>query len=89
MSSRLTHELSQLAAMTRRERIHDREAIKELTMAVGYAYLAKSHAKCWNQIRKHLQAFVDVTCTTGHRELCERSTKIIEMFDGNDMTDAA
>jgi hypothetical protein len=58
-------------------------------MLVGYAYLADFHPQFGNQLRKHLQAFVDLTCSRGHQELCEHSAKIIEMFDGNEMTDAA
>ena len=83
MSSRLGQEISKLVAEARQERIdHD-------TMVVGYAYLAESHPQCGNQVRQHLEAFVDLACTRGHQELCERSSKIIKMFDGNDMTDAA
>ena len=88
MSSRLGQEISKLVAEARQERI-DHDTIKELTMVVGYAYLAESHPECGNQVRQHLEAFVDLACTRGHQELCERSSKIIEMFDGNDMTDAA
>jgi len=89
MSSRLSNEISKLVGMARFEGIHDHDTIKELTMVVGLAYLVELHPHCSAQLRKHLQAFIDLTCNRGHRELCERSEKIIEMVDGSGMTDAA
>ena len=89
MSSRLCQEITKLAAEARHHRIHDHDTIKELTMLVGYAYLAESHPQCENQVRKHLHAFLNLACTGYHRELCEHSARIVEMLDGNEMSDAA
>ena len=89
MSSHLSQEISKLAAEARHQRIHDHDTIKELTILVGYAYLAELHPQCGSQIREHLQAFIELACSCGHRELYEHSGKIIEMLDGNQMTDAA
>jgi len=58
-------------------------------MVVGYAYLAESHPQCLSQIRKHLQAFVELACSRGHRELYAHSSKIIEIFDGDGRPEAA
>jgi hypothetical protein len=89
MSSRLSCEISKLVGMARFEGIHDHDTIKELTILVGYAYLAELHPQCGSQIREHLQAFIELACSSGHRELYEYSGNIIEMLDGNEMTDAA
>ena len=79
MSSILSQEITRLAAEARHHRIHDHDTIKELTMLVGYAYLAESHPQCESQVRKHLLAFMNLACTGEHRDLCEHSLKILEM----------
>ena len=91
MSSRLSQEVSKLVTLARFEGIHDNDAIRELTMLVGYVYLVDSHPQCWDHIRKHLQAFMDLACTNGHRQLCARSAKITELCrnGGNEEENAA
>jgi hypothetical protein len=84
MSSRLSEEIAKLAADTRDTRIHDNDTISELTLIVGYGYLIESHPKCWHSLRKHLQAFIELTCARGLRQLYEHSSKIIELVDGDD-----
>jgi hypothetical protein len=89
MSSRLSYEISKLVGMARFEGIHDHDTIKELTMVVGLAYLVELHPQCSSQLHKHLQTFLELACTREHAELCEHASKIIEMFDGSDRTEAA
>jgi hypothetical protein len=89
MSSRFSQEITKLAAEARHHSIHDHDTIKELTMVMGLAYLVELHPQCSNQLRKHLQAFIDLACTRGHRELYEHSSKIMEMSERNDGREAA
>jgi hypothetical protein len=84
VSSRLSEEIAKLAARTRHLRIEDHDALNELNIVVGYAYLLHFHPECREKLRKHLQAFSDFACTCGHLELYERSAKIIEIMNENE-----
>jgi hypothetical protein len=84
VSSRLSDEIANLAARTRHLRIEDHDAINELNIVVGYAYLLPVHPECWEKLRKHLETFSDFACTRGHLELYEHSEKIIEIMNGSE-----
>jgi hypothetical protein len=83
MSSRLSDEIAKLAAHTG-HRIHDHDTINALNIVVAYAYLLHFRPQCWEQLRKHLQAFSDLACTRGHLDLRDHSAKIIEMMNGSE-----
>jgi hypothetical protein len=84
VSSRLSDEIAKLATRIRHHRIDDHDAINELNIVVGYAYLLDFHPECREKLRKHLEAFSDFACTRGHLELYEHSAKIIEIMNGNE-----
>src|SRR5690348_15651851 len=84
MSYRLSKEIANLATEVRLRSVHDWETINELTLIVGYSYFVGSHPQFWQMLHKHLQAFMDLACTRGHRELCEHSLKILEIADDFD-----
>ena len=83
MSSRLSDEIAELVARTRQHRIHDHDAINELNVVVGYAYLLHFHPQCSGKLRMHLEAFSDFACIRGQVELCEHAAKIIEILNGS------
>ena len=83
MSSRLSVEIAKLAARTRHLRIEDHDALNELNIVVGYAYLLHFHPECREKLRKHLEAFSDFACIRGHLELYEHAAKIIEIMHGS------
>jgi len=73
--------------------VQDQQIIKELTMIVGYAHMLETHPDLMNYsaaIRKHLEAFADLTCSAEHHELCKRSWRILGILDGGaDFKDVA
>jgi hypothetical protein len=83
VSSRLSDEIAKLVARTRHHRIHDHDAINELNIVAGYAYLLQFHPQCREKLRKHLEAFSDFACTRANRELYEHATHIIEIMNGS------
>jgi len=84
MSSPLSQEIAKLASEARSRRIHERQIISELTMIVGYAYLAESQSHYWNALRKHLQVFSDLACEQ-YPVLCEYSLKILHTVGETDL----
>jgi hypothetical protein len=92
MSCHLTREIAALASESRRSQVCDLQIIKELTMIVGYAHMFETHPDLMNYseaIRKHLEAFADLTCSGDHHELCRRSWRILGILDGGDLKDVA
>ena len=89
MSSTLSNGVTILAADTRRT-IQEQDAIKELTLNVGYSYLIESHPQVLQMLREHLRAFAELACVYSHDGLCERSRKVLEIADGlDDLMDVA
>ena len=84
MSSRLSREIARLASETRRRDIKDHKIIVKLTAVVGYGHMVEHHPHCREMLRKHLEAFMDMVCHEGYRELCEHSERIMEIADGEE-----
>lgn len=89
MSSRLSNEIAGLATEARHMCIRDHETIEKLTLVVGYGHLVESHPNCWQMLRKHIQAFMDLICHQGQPELYRRSEKILEITGDFQHRDAA
>ena len=89
--SSLSHEISKLACEVRRHGVHDQRITKELTMIVGYGRLIEIEPKLHYMIslQKHLIVLIDLVDESGHRELHQRSGRILDKLMRKDRPDAA